>query len=124
MRIYVAAKWEDGHRAQEVMHRLSAAGHTITYDWTTAPEVSPGQALIDIDGVRRAEALVFLAEQPRAYMGALVEFGVAVERGIPIYVVGQGIDPCIFMYLPQVVRVPHLVDLPLLAAEWAYRGDV
>lgn len=118
MRVYVAAKWEDRERAREVMWRLERSGHTVTYDWTRGPEdLSAAQALIDIDGVRRAEALVFLADRKYAFMGALVEFGVAVERGIPIYLVGGHIDACIFTYLPQVERMLHVSDLPLLAEE-------
>jgi nucleoside 2-deoxyribosyltransferase len=104
LRIYVATKWEESARARQVMVDLVFAGHTITYDWTQAEQFSEDQAMKDKFGVMSADALVFIAEKDRAYSGALVEFGIAVARGIPIYILGPYIDQCIFTLLPQVHR--------------------
>ena len=84
--------------------RLIDAGHTITFDWTTAEQFCKEQAVLDKQGVMTADALVFIAEKDLRYCGALVELGMAVARGIPIYVIGEAINGCIFITLPQVVR--------------------
>ena len=104
MRIYVASKFEEAPRVRSVMTSLRLAGHTITFDWTHGEQLSAEQANLDVQGVLDAEALVFIAEIPLRYCGALVEFGLALGRGIPIYVMGHCIDQCIFMQLPQVHR--------------------
>src|SRR4051812_27671723 len=104
MKLYVAAKWEDRPRARVIMDRLIAAGHTITYDWTRAEQFSIAQACHDKQGVMDADALVFIAEHDYAFKGAYVELGMAVARGIPIYILGEAINACIFILLPEVHR--------------------
>lgn len=104
MNIYVAAKWEDRLRARVYMHLLEDAGHTITYDWTECTDFSPAQASRDKQGVMEADALVFIAVDNLNYKGALVEMGIAVGRGIPIYIVGKAIDECLFTVLPEIRR--------------------
>ncbi len=102
MRIYVATKWEEKDRAREVMADLRHKGHTITYDWTRCEQFSAEQARNDVMGVMTADALVLIAEKPLAYKGAYVEFGIAVARNIPIYLIGTGMDECIFTQLANV----------------------
>ncbi len=105
MRIYVASKFEEQERVREVMGQLVAAGHVITYDWTTNEQISPEQARKDVMGVFSADALVLIAEKDLNYCGALVEFGMALTREIPIYVLGSALDDrCIFMRLPNLIR--------------------
>lgn len=111
MRVYVAAKWEDRARARRVMSHLEERGHTITYDWTGSAELSPNQALLDVEGVTAAEALVVLAEEPRAWKGTYVEFGIALGIGIPIYIVGRHMAECIFTLCPSVTIVNSVADL-------------
>ena len=116
MKVYVAAKWEDRVAANRLMNRLIMAGHTITRNWTQCDQFSPEQAGNDMHGVMMADAFVFLAEKPLAYKGAYTEFGMALARGIPIYLLGHGADANIFTQLPQIHRT---LD-PLL--ERAYTG--
>jgi nucleoside 2-deoxyribosyltransferase len=104
VKIYVATKWEEIPRAREVMGLLMREGHTITYDWTYCEQLSREQAIADKQGVMDADVLVFIAEKHLAYNGALAEFGMALARGIPVYVLGPGIDSNIFMQLPEVRR--------------------
>jgi len=117
LKYYVAAKFEDRARAKQVIDALIAAGHTVTYDWTQCIQCSVEQAQLDKDGVMAADALVFLAGwkiRDLPYLGALVEFGIAVARGIPIYLLGDSIDlripkhgpptGCIFTVLPEVIH--------------------
>ncbi len=105
MRVYVATKYENRVRAQEVMELLRELGHEITYDWTTNEQVSAQQAALDAQGVATADALIFIAEEAYAYAGAYVEMGIAIGRGIPVLVLGHAIDACIFTKLPNVIPV-------------------
>jgi hypothetical protein len=107
MRIYVAAKYapEPILRAREVMAQLIMVGHVITYNWTTNEQVNAQQARYDMEGVLSAHALVLIAEQDLRYTGMLVEFGMALGAGIPVYVLGDALDDrCIFMKLPHIHR--------------------
>lgn len=114
MKIYVAAKWEDKVRAHQLMTFLSTCGHHITYDWTGCEQFSAEQASLDKQGVMEADALVLLATTGYILQGALVEFGMALARGIPTYLIGTGADTCIFSVLPEVRREQaFLVDLVL-----------
>jgi hypothetical protein len=110
MRIYVASKFENQARVQEVMAQLVAAGHEITYDWTRNAQVSAGQALADVEGVLDAEAFVLIVEKELPYCGALVELGIALGAGIPIYLLGTALNErCIFLTLgaPYIYRGIH-----------------
>ncbi len=104
MRIYVAAAYAERNRAAEVMSLMRENGHTITYDWTTNEQESAEQASADFQGVVTADALVFLAEKPYVSTGgAMVEFGAALACKLPVYVIGSGIDRCIFTKLPTCI---------------------
>lgn len=107
-RIYVAAKWEEKDEARQVMSQLEAHGHTITYDWTSCLLADLAQAQADLKGVLDADAFVGIFERDLPYCGALVEFGMALGRGIPCYLIGHAIDVergrCIFTQLPNVTH--------------------
>jgi hypothetical protein len=105
MKIYVASKYEEKERVREVQEQLRQAGHTITYDWTNNEQITTQQAENDFWGVVEAEALVLIAEKDLHYCGALVEFGIALGRGIPVYVLGSALDDrCIFLRLFRIHR--------------------
>ena len=109
MKIYVASKFENKDRVREVMNQLRMAGHEITHDWTREkPHPTPAQrtqyAEDDRQAVLRADAYVGIFEKDLKYSGALVELGIAVARGIPIYILGSAIDRNIFLMLPNVSR--------------------
>ena len=102
MRLYVAAKWEDRPNARRWMDMLERAGHTITYDWTHAEQMSREQAEKDRDGVLSADAVVVVAERDLRYCGTVCEMGMALAKGIPVYLTGHALDKCIFVKLPLV----------------------
>lgn len=105
MRIYVAGKWEERERVRTIMALLRTVGHTITHDWTRNDErMSRESARGDLNGVVSAEAVVFLAEHDLPYKGSLVEVGIAIGRNIPVYVLGNACDSCIFWQLPLVQK--------------------
>ncbi len=100
--IYVAGKWEEKERVQEIMVLLREQGHVITYDWTTCAVADRHQALMDLEGVREADAFVGVFEKDLPYAGAYAEFGMACMLGIPCYLIGRAADRCIFTKLPNV----------------------
>jgi hypothetical protein len=115
LKIYVAAKFEDRGRAQEVMAQLERCHHEITYNWTNQEQNSAEQALRDLRGVIDADALVFIAERDLAYCGSLVEVGIAMCENMPIYVLGHACDDCIFFQLPNVYRgIDELLEMRCL----------
>ena len=103
MKVYVAAKFEDGERAREVMALLRGAGHIVTLDWTRNATLDSATAMADMWGVVGADALVLIVEKDLNYCGALVEMGIAIGCDKPVYVLGDQLDNrCIFMHLPSV----------------------
>ncbi len=104
MRVYVASKFEDRARASQIMNRLTAVGHVVTHDWTQSSQFSMAQAHHDREGVMTAEALVIIAERDYPFRGTYVELGMALARGIPIYLLGEAMNACIFVLLPEVHR--------------------
>lgn len=119
-RIYVAGKFEDIERVRAVQDVLKGAGHTITFDWTRDEDgFTAVQAMRDMRGVLTADALVFVAYEDLGFRGSYVEFGMALMRGIPIYLIGTGADRCLFTTLPQVHR--GIEDLLVLSSLQAQR---
>lgn len=104
MRVYLATKFEEGPRVKAVAMALEAAGHTITYKWWFNDEFTTEQASKDMAGVMTANALVFIAEKDLPYKGAFVELGMAIARNLPVYIMGNAIDACIFVKLPNIHR--------------------
>lgn len=107
MNIYVAGKWEEKERVQEVQAQLIAVGHTISHDWTieestTNSEELTRHAVNDRYGVLNADAYVGVFEKDLRYSGALAEFGIAIARGIPCYILGTYCDRNVFINLPFV----------------------
>lgn len=119
MRIYVASKFENTEQVRSVMASLRAAGHTITFDWTThnqadrqGPELYSylqSCATDDAQGVLSAGAVLLLpvtAETPMA--GAFTELGIAIARGIRVVVVdafAESRQNNVFYFMPGVHHV-------------------
>lgn len=100
MKLYVAGLNLD--RADKVMKTLIAEGHEITYDWVTdySEEDQPAKAFDEREGVRNADALVYLWEEGQE--SARYEAGMAMGLGKPIVAVGH---EAFFFLLPEVVNV-------------------
>lgn len=122
MKIYVAGKWEEKQRVQEIQNYLRRFGHTITHDWTVTESCGDDEekwkehARNDKRGVLEAEAFVGVFEKDLRYSGAIAEFGMACAIGIPAYILGNAINSNVFLRLPNVHR-----GLEGLISE--YRGD-
>lgn len=111
-RVYVAgASSERNERAKPVIVALREMGFRITHDWTVAVDMHGANneaksltkeqlaycAYEDLVGVRMADILVLLAPQNFS-TGAWVELGIALERGMEVFVSGS-CDKCIFALL-------------------------
>jgi nucleoside 2-deoxyribosyltransferase len=114
MRIYVAGRFKHYRKVREVIDRLQSMGHEVTYDWTRTKEFNAAGefcgregadansiefAKNDVWGVLQAQALVLCADDPEM-AGAYIETGIAMGRGIPIYVIAYQ-RWTIFYELPQ-----------------------
>lgn len=107
MGVYVAGKFEEVEAVRAAQSLLQDAGFRITHDWTgestagkTSEEIGPFLEVCaenDYVGVTEADA-VLLLNHDRAF-GAMVEMGMAIARGIPVFVVGHKIRDNIFFHL-------------------------
>lgn len=126
MKIYVAGKWEDRERVAEIMRVLKGIGHEITLDWSDhkyEDEEYPQQyCQEDVQGVKDAELYlgIFVAEYN--YRGSLVEMGIALGEGIPVWLLGDKADSCIFSNHPSVRRFRAWGELADAIAELPTKG--
>lgn len=116
MRVYLASPYSQ----KEQMHHYAAELRTndiiVTSSWLDEPhapetqmqDLTPDQhrtyALQDIKDVQAADILVFFTDKTKTIVrgGRHVEFGIAVQRRIPIYVIGDFEN--IFHYVPRVIH--------------------
>lgn len=129
MRIYVAAASKEIERAERMIERLRAAGHTITVDWPAAIRAMAGVANeglthelrkeaadADYRGVATAERVVILVpENPVVTQGAWWEGGIADALRIPIIASGRFEDRQKNIFLVRATEVDTDDEvLPLL----------
>lgn len=108
MKFYVAGKYEDKERVRRAQRCVTAAGHEVTHDWTTAPEQGgPKEAEEDRQGVVAADALLFVNVDPDLrYAGSLVEIGIAVALEKQVYFLNRAhMERNVFYHLPCVQSV-------------------
>ena len=121
MKFYVAGKWEDRERVSQIMRILEGMGNEITCDWTDhkyEDEEYPHQYCADdVQGVKDADIYlgIFVAEYH--YRGALVEMGIALGMGIPVWLLGDKADGCIFSNHPSVTKFVTWTELVDALAE-------
>jgi nucleoside 2-deoxyribosyltransferase len=88
MRVYLATSFQNIPEFLEVKAALTAAGHTLTHDWSTetADTFEQFQACgaRDIQGIDEADALVLINHE--ALRDGMFEFGFAVGQGCPVIV--------------------------------------
>lgn len=99
--VYVAGKWGDrqiiGATIRDV---VEPRGLKVTFNWTqveqdhnTTADVLQKYAENDLDGVRRADALIVLLTDPRyEYRGTCTEMGAALALRKPVWIVNP--FPC------------------------------
>lgn len=109
MKFFVSTSFDNRAAAVELMKLLTAAGHTLTHDWTgesvdglwgkAREEYLVRCALEDRKGVKAADVLIALAHQDGK--GMFVEMGIAIAHDIPIVVVNRERAEQVFYALPN-----------------------
>ena len=100
MQIYICGKFEEKELVQEYMTEAEKLGHTITHDWTrNSIGYCTEDAENDLDGVLAADAVVAIAQNKHEYKGLYCEIGAALVLGIPVYIIGNNADACVFSLL-------------------------
>lgn len=96
MRVYLAAAYRRADEIRQIALRLGVLGIETTsrwvYGWGVGNPRRHEVAMGDLEDIRRANLLLFFAEDETAgYMsgGRHVEFGIAIERGMRIHVIGK-----------------------------------
>ena len=121
MRLYIASHSQES--ARHLKEAVEAAGLTIVSQWITADlKFSHGAAAysdeeriylatMDENDVRRADALIVIAEQEGKMVpgGKHVETGIAIALNKPVIVLGRREN--IFHWHPRVQIVPAVDDL-------------
>jgi nucleoside 2-deoxyribosyltransferase len=104
VKLYVIAKYEEAFVGRRWIDVFERAGHSITFDWTRpGAAMTREQAEKDRQGVLDADAVVFVCERPLAYHNSLVELGMALATGKPVFMTGHAIDDRnLFLKLPSV----------------------
>lgn len=124
MKVYLAAKFERKMEMRGIRDRLVANGHEVTSQWIdvehtedhnvqVTDEMRVNYAHMDIDDVLRADVLIAFSHprsEPGIGGGRHVEFGVALQSGTPIIVVGPKGEH-IFHYITD---VEHVADVDAL----------
>ena len=94
LKVYIAARGEDQALAALCRDLLSHFGIECTSRWIGQSLVNEthDEAQMDLDDVRRADALVVIkpmTSHRQTTGGHHVETGIALERGMPIILLGQ-----------------------------------
>lgn len=122
MKVYVAARFSEKARVQEIYEELIARGHSITADWTEHKDYSPfnknpegarGYAIKDISGVLESDVFIMLSSA-QVGSGSSTELGAAIASqklvGKPlIYIVGPHIGNN-FCFFHPAVQIRESVD--------------
>ncbi len=93
--LYLAGSWNERDEMQGYIQKFKELGYNITHDWTKAEddhidtrslEKKQEGAENDISGVKKANAVVVIMDNPKyAYRGTCCEIGCALGLNIPIY---------------------------------------
>lgn len=123
MKIYIAARYGRKDELKKLFAQIELAGHKCTSRWISEGEEGKTQmeaAMMDVDDVLRADALVFVGEPSGSVNrggGRWFEFGVAYHAGKTCYTIltregeiGEGHfgsregHESVFTHLPSVVN--------------------
>lgn len=129
MKVYVTSKYENYLAVREAQALLREHGFDISYDWTKAHDEFPKltsavqrdvyqleQAKRDLKGALEADFQLCLGHEK--IRGGMVELGVALAIGCPIFIVDARLCDNVFFHLPQVKKCPsvgHAVGEIILA---------
>jgi|SRR5579864_1666814 len=117
MKVYLAAPYVRKDEITACAEELRAGGVEVTSTWLNEPHKPTTQmheltheehqvyAIQDVKDVRAAKLMVFFADPTGTIVrgGRHVEFGIALERRMPIFVIGQQHEN-IFHHMPGVMH--------------------
>ena len=94
IKVYIAARGQDQHLANVCRQELAPHGIASTSQWIDEDlaQESHGEAQMDIDDVRAADALIVIKPKDshrETTGGHHVETGIALERGMSILLLGE-----------------------------------
>lgn len=94
LKVYIASRAEEQPEARLFAAMFRQAGIEVTSRWLTSPlnTETHDEAQMDIDDVRAADVVVLLkpaSAHRNTTGGHHVETGIALERGMPVVLVGQ-----------------------------------
>lgn len=124
-KIYLAASYLRGIEMRNYREMLHILGHEVVSSWLNAHEQIGDMelcsylrnlcAMRDVTDVFSAEVMFFFSESPTEVTtgGRHVEFGIALAKGIPIFVIGHKEN--IFHYLGGPIQ--HFDDFEEAIAE-------
>lgn len=120
--IYLAGPWAQRQVVQGARLQLQAAGINVNAQWldvemkegagdTAESQAAAGydmaaEANRDLEDINKSDAMVVMNLEKSE--GKAVEQGIAIERNMPVIVVGKRTN--VFQYLPQVTVVDNLYD--------------
>lgn len=112
MKVFIAAKIEDKEKIDEIVLALEEHQHTIHLKWWEL--IGSGisaetYAVRNADAVYSCDVLIAYMEIEYIYRCQLVEIGMAAVQDIPIFIIGEEFDDCIFKHYPT-VRVCDSID--------------
>lgn len=96
MRVYLAAPWLDRGQMEPIATLLEDHGFELTHKWWNVEDLAESQrtaallaeqAINDFVGVHHADFLLVINSSKSE--GKAVEQGVALAKGIPIFIVGE-----------------------------------
>ena len=111
LHVYIAGSFRDRNRVRNRMYQARVRGLHVVHDWPSIIESVPGEdgdladdearkhALGDIEAIRQAHVLWFLAPPEGEGRGSWVELGIAYQMGLPIIVSGEHARGSIFTAL-------------------------
>ena len=116
MKIYIAHNYAAKSVLLPVIDLLTKQGHQVTSRWITDDThdgLNAETAQADIDDIDRAEALLLFTDNwgDRPGKGKYMELGYALGTNKKVFLFGRD-ESCVFYFLPQMVRISHLSELP------------
>ena len=122
MKFYCAGKFQEAGIIRSIMEGFRKRGHEITSDWTYDDPDAEGKALkfiadTGLQGLRNCEALLVVAVNDWHYKGAIGEFVSTLVDRKPTYMIGHGLDECIFTNSTALYRFETLSDF------WKFEED-
>lgn len=99
MNFYISSSLMNALQVREYIQLLTDNFSDIcTYNWAAPIQPGDRNTLIrrEIDGVRSADYLVFLPFPEAKCRGSHIEIGVAIAQVVPIFVLGEYDQTCLF----------------------------